>query len=101
MDIKMEGRNIDLGDELRERIQSRMESLNDRFGPMTSARVTVTKKPHKNDQRAEATAVVNVLNSTITATKDAPTVVAAVNDTLDTLTREINSKVEKKKKNHR
>lgn len=101
MDIKMEGRNLDLGDELRERIQTRLDSLNDRFGPMTSARVTVSKNAHKNDQRAEATAVVNVLNSTITATKEAPTVVGAVNDTLDTLTREISTKVAKTKKNHR
>ncbi|MBF0622406.1 MAG: ribosome-associated translation inhibitor RaiA [Magnetococcales bacterium] len=89
MDIKMEGRQVELGDDLRERIQSRFDSLDDRFGPMSHARISVEKKAHKNDQRAEVTAVVHIGKTTLTASKEAPTVIAAVNDTLDTLTREI------------
>ncbi|MBF0368355.1 MAG: ribosome-associated translation inhibitor RaiA [Magnetococcales bacterium] len=101
MDIKLEGRQVELGDELRERIQKRMENLDQRFGPITHARVSIEVKAHKNDQRAEAKAVVNVAGTTITATKENSTVVASVNDVLDTLTKELKDHVERSKKKRR
>ncbi|MBF0193691.1 MAG: ribosome-associated translation inhibitor RaiA [Magnetococcales bacterium] len=101
MEIKLEGRQVDLGSELQERIKKRLDSLDRRFGPITHARFTVERRPHKNEQRAEAKAVVNIAGSTITAAKEAPTVVAAVNETLDTLTENLKGHVEKTKKDHR
>lgn len=101
MEIKLEGRQVDLGNELQERIKKRLDSLDRRFGPITHARFTVERRPHKNEQRAEAKAVVNIAGSTITTAKEALTVVAAVNETLDTLTENLKGHVEKIKKEHR
>lgn len=101
MEIKLEGRQVELGSELQERITKRFENLDQRFGPITHARFTVERRPHNNDQRAEGTAVVNIAGSTITATKESATVVAAVNDTLETLTENLKGHVDKNKKDHR
>ncbi|MBF0383691.1 MAG: ribosome-associated translation inhibitor RaiA [Magnetococcales bacterium] len=101
MEIKLEGRQVDLGNELQERIKKRLDSLDRRFGPITHARVTVEKRPHNNEQRAEAKAIINIAGSTITVAKEAATVVAAVNETLDILTENLKGHVEKKKKDHR
>ncbi|MEO5366207.1 MAG: HPF/RaiA family ribosome-associated protein [Magnetococcus sp. WYHC-3] len=101
MDIKLEGRQVDIGADLHERIHSRFAGLDKRFGPITYARVSIEKKPHLNEGRAEVKMVANVTGSTITATRDADTVMQAVNDALDTLTEELTAHVEKKKKNHR
>ncbi len=101
MEIKLEGRQVELGSELQERIKKRLDSLDRRFGPITHARFSVERRPHKNEQRAEAKAVVNIAGSTITAAKESATVVAAVNETLDTLTQNLKAHVEKKKKDHR
>ena len=101
MEIKLEGRQVDLGSELQERIKKRLDSLDRRFGPITHARFTVEKRPHNNEQRAEAKAVVNIAGSTITAAKESATVVAAGNETLDTLAENLEGHAEKKKKDHR
>ncbi|MBF0624841.1 MAG: ribosome-associated translation inhibitor RaiA [Magnetococcales bacterium] len=101
MEIKFEGRQVDLGDELRQRVQKRFDSLDKRFGPITHARLSVEKMAHKNEQRAVVKAIVNIAGNTLTATRDAPTVMNAVNDTLDTLTQELQTYVEKKNKEHR
>lgn len=101
MEIKLEGRHVELGTELRDRVQKRFEGLDARFGPLTHARLSVEKKAHKNEQRAEATAVVNLAGVSITATKEAASVVAAVNETLDTLTENLNEYSEKSRKDHR
>ncbi|MBF0138904.1 MAG: ribosome-associated translation inhibitor RaiA [Magnetococcales bacterium] len=98
MEIKLEGRQLDIGDELKDRITKRLENLDHRFGPITSARFTIEKHAHKNEQRAEAKAVINVPGITITATKESATVMAAVNETIDTLTEELKTHAEKKKK---
>ncbi|MBF0177782.1 MAG: ribosome-associated translation inhibitor RaiA [Magnetococcales bacterium] len=101
MDIKFEGRNVELGDELRERIQKRMEAMDRRFGPVTHARVSVQKNAHKNEGRAEVTAVVNVSGTTLTAKRESATVVAAVNDALETLDLELQHFTEKHKEHRR
>ncbi|MBF0448904.1 MAG: ribosome-associated translation inhibitor RaiA [Magnetococcales bacterium] len=101
MEIKLEGRQVDIGNELQERITKRLDSLDRRFGPITHARISIERRPHNNEQRAEATAVVNIAGSTITAVKESATVVAAVNETLDTLTENLKGHVEKTKKDHR
>ncbi|MBF0425811.1 MAG: ribosome-associated translation inhibitor RaiA [Magnetococcales bacterium] len=101
MDIKLEGRNVELGNELRERIQKRMEAMDRRFGPITHARVTVQKNAHKNEGRAEVTAVVNVSGNTLTAKKESATVVAAVNEAMETLDLELQHFVEKNKDHRR
>jgi ribosomal subunit interface protein len=101
MEIKLEGRQVDLGNELQERIKKRLDSLDRRFGPITHARFTVERRPHNNEQRAEAKAVINIAGSTITTAKEAATVVAAVNETLDILTENLKGHVEKTKKDHR
>ncbi|MBF0188766.1 MAG: ribosome-associated translation inhibitor RaiA [Magnetococcales bacterium] len=100
MEVKLEGRNVEVGDEMRERIQSKLDNLDRRFGPITHARVTIERHTRKNDQRAEAKAVINIAGNTITASKEAATVPSAVNETLDTLTQEMRSYVEKQKKRH-
>ncbi|MBF0309781.1 MAG: ribosome-associated translation inhibitor RaiA [Magnetococcales bacterium] len=97
MDVKLEGRQVEIGNELRERIEKRLENLDRRFGPITHARLSVEKKAHRNEQRAEVTAVINIPGQTLTATKEAATVVEAVNETLDTLTEEIQEIVKKAK----
>ena len=101
MEIKLEGRQVELGDELRQRIQKRLDSLDQRFGPITHARITVSRNAHKNEQRAKVQAVINVAGGTITASKETPTVVAAVNDTLDKLTEKLKEHVDKTKKKKR
>lgn len=101
MEIKLEGRQLEIGDELHDRIKKRLESLADRFGPFTHTRFSVEKRPHKNEQRAEAKAIVNIAGSTITAKKESATVIAAVNDTLETLAEELKHHADKHKKNHR
>ena len=101
MEIKLEGRQVELGDELKERVRKRLEGLDDRFGPLTHARVTVSRNARKNEQRAQVVAVVNIAGSTITASKDSPTVVAAVNECMDTLTEMLKDHVDKTKKAHR
>nr|CRH07014.1 putative sigma 54 modulation protein/ribosomal protein S30EA [Candidatus Magnetococcus massalia] len=100
MELKLEGRQLDIGNELRDRITKRMETLNNRFGPITHARVSIERKAHNNEQRAEVKTVVNVTGQTIAATKEAPTVMPAVNDALDTLTHELQSWAERTKKSH-
>ncbi|MBF0283489.1 MAG: ribosome-associated translation inhibitor RaiA [Magnetococcales bacterium] len=101
MDIKLEGRQVELGDELRERVESRFKELDKKYGPIAHSRVSVERKPHKNEQRAEVTMVVNLSGETITVSKEAATVVAAVNETLETLTLQIQSHVDKHRKEHR
>ncbi|MBF0159454.1 MAG: ribosome-associated translation inhibitor RaiA [Magnetococcales bacterium] len=101
MDIKIEGRQVEIGSELQERIEKRMDSLDQRFGPITHARISVEKKAHKNEQRAEVTAVVNIAGGTITASREAATVVGAVNDVMETLTLELQTHVEKSRKDYR
>lgn len=101
MDVKLEGRNVDLGSELREKVQKRFDSLDSKFGPITYARLTVEKTAHKNEQRAEATALVNLSGNSLTATKEAATVVGAVNDALDTLTEVIKAHADRAKEAHR
>ena len=101
MEIKLEGRQVELGDELKVRVRKRLESLNNRFGPITHARVTVSRNARKNEQRAQVKIVVNIAGGTITASKELPTVMAAVNETLDTLTEMLKGHVEKTKKNFR
>jgi ribosomal subunit interface protein len=101
MDIKLEGRHVEIGDELKERITARLETLGKRFGPITHARVSIEKKAHQNDQRAEATAVVNIAGATITSTRESATVVAAVNEVLETLTLDLQEHVERSRKDHR
>jgi putative sigma-54 modulation protein len=98
MEIKLEGRQVDLGDELRERITSRLDNLDRRFGPITHARISVERKAHRNNSRAEATAVINVAGHTIAVSKDAPNVVTVINELLDTLTNDMRTHVEKTKK---
>ncbi|MGN7611362.1 HPF/RaiA family ribosome-associated protein [Magnetococcales bacterium HHB-1] len=97
MDLKIEGRQIEIGNELRERVQKRMDSLDQRFGPITHARLSIEKKAHRNDQRIEVKAIVNIVGKTITVHRAAPTVIAGVNETLETLTRDIRTHVEKHK----
>lgn len=97
MEIKLEGRQVEIGDELRERISKRLEALDKRFGPITHARVSIEKKAHRNEQRAEAMCVINLSGNTLTATKEASTVVGSVNDLMDTLTENLLEYVEKKK----
>lgn len=101
MEIKLEGRQVELGEELRERIRSRLGSMDKRFGPITHARVSVDRSARKSEQRAKVTAVINVSGSTLTVTKEMPTVVSAVNETLETLSLDLASHVEKTKKKHR
>lgn len=101
MEVKIEGRQVDIGNELRERIQKRMDSLDSRFGPITHARMSIEVKPHKNEQRAETTAVVNVAGSTITASRESGTVLASVNETIDVLTEELQQWAEKHRKTFR
>ncbi|MBF0612848.1 MAG: hypothetical protein G8345_22070 [Magnetococcales bacterium] len=101
MDVKLEGRNVDLGAELREKVQKRFDSLDSKFGPLTYARLTVEKHAHKNEQRAEATVVVNMSGTSLTATKDSATVVGAVNDAMDTLTEVIKAHGDRQKEAHR
>lgn len=101
MDIKFEGRQVDLGNELRERVTQRLQGLDKRFGPITHARLSVEKKAHKNEQRAAAKAVASLAGATLTAAKEAPTVLQSVNDVLDTLTNEMKSFSEKKKDKRR
>lgn len=97
MEIKLEGRQLDIGTELQERIHNRLDNLDRRFGPITHARVSVEKKAHKNEQRAEVKAVVSVSGSTITATKEASTVMAAFNEMIDILSAELQTHAEKRK----
>ncbi|MBF0162021.1 MAG: HPF/RaiA family ribosome-associated protein [Magnetococcales bacterium] len=101
MEIKLEGRQVELGDELCERIRSRLENLDERFGPITHARISVERSVRKIEQRAKVTAVVHISGSTLTVSKDSPTVVAAVNETLETLSLELAEHIEKTKKSHR
>ena len=101
MEIKLEGRQVELGEELRERIRSRLESMDKRFGPITHARVSIERSVRKTEQRAKVTAVVNLAGATMTVTKEAATVVAAVNETLEILSLELAQHSEKTKKNHR
>ncbi|OSM02056.1 HPF/RaiA family ribosome-associated protein [Magnetofaba australis] len=101
MDIKLEGRQVEIGDELKERINKRMDNLNSRFGPITHARVSIERKSHNNEQRAEVKGVINVPGGTLTATKESGSVVPAVNDMLDALAMEMQTWAEKNKKNHR
>ncbi|MBF0427131.1 MAG: ribosome-associated translation inhibitor RaiA [Magnetococcales bacterium] len=101
MDIKFEGRNVELGNELRERVQKRLEVMDKRFGPITHARVSVQKNAHKNDGQAEVTAVINVSGSTLTAKRESSTVVAAVNDAMETLDLELEHFVKKQKEHRR
>lgn len=101
MDVKFEGRNVELGAELRERMQKRFDGLDSKFGPLTYARMTVEKTAHKNEQRAEATALVNLTGISLTATKEAATVVGAVNEALDTLTEVIKAHSDRAKDAHR
>lgn len=101
MEIKLEGRQVELGEELRDRIRNRLENMDKRFGPITHARVSVERSVRKIEQRAKVTAVVNVTGTTLTVTKEMPTVVAAVNDTLETLSLELAQHAEKTKKKHR
>ena len=101
MEIKLEGRQVELGEALQERIRSRLEAMDERFGPITHARVSVDRSARKSEQRAKVTAVVNVVGTTLTVSKESATVVAAVNDTLETLSLELAEHTEKKKKNHR
>ena len=101
MEIKLEGRQVELGEELRERIRSRLESMDKRFGPITHARVSIERSVRKTEQRAQVTAVVNLAGATMTVTKEAATVVAAVNETLEILSLELAQHSEKTKKNHR
>lgn len=97
MEVKLEGRQVDIGDELKARIHKRMDGLDQRFGPLTHARLSVERKAHKNEQRAEVTVVVNVSGNTITVKKEAATVVAAVNETLEILDKQVKEDAEKKK----
>ncbi|MBF0589495.1 MAG: ribosome-associated translation inhibitor RaiA [Magnetococcales bacterium] len=101
MDIKIEGRQVEIGNELRERIQKRMNNLDKRFGPLTHARMTVEKNPHHKQNPAMAKAVVNLAGKSITATKEAENIMAAVNETLDTLAHEVQEHAEKKKTGRR
>ena len=101
MDIKLEGRQVEIGDELKERIESKLENLSKRFGPITHARVSIEKKSHNNEQRAEVVAVVNISGTTITVNRESATVVVAVNEMLETLSLELQTYVEKKRKDHR
>ena len=101
MEIKLEGRQVELGDELQERIRGRLDALDQRFGPITHARVSVDRSMRKNEQRAKVTAVINVVGTTLTVSKESATVVVAVNDTLETLSLELAEHTEKTKKNHR
>lgn len=97
MEIKLEGRQVEIGDELKERINKRLDALDKRFGPITHARVSIEKKAHRNEQRAEAVCVINLSGNTLTATKESPTVVGAVNELMDTLTENLLEYVERKK----
>lgn len=97
MEIKMEGRQVEIGAELQERIHTRLGNLDHRFGPITNARVSIERKAHKNEQRAEAKAIVNVVGATITATKEAASVMAAVNEMIDILTEELQTHAERRK----
>ncbi|WP_130471866.1 HPF/RaiA family ribosome-associated protein [Candidatus Magnetaquicoccus inordinatus] len=101
MEIKLEGRQVELGDELCERIRNRMTSMDQRFGPITHARLSVERSVRKIEQRAKVTAVVHISGTTVTVTKETPTVVAAVNEALETLSLELAEHVEKTKKSHR
>ena len=101
MEIKLEGRQVELGEELRERIRNRLENMDKRFGPITHARVSIERSVRKNEQRAKVTAVINVTGATLTVSKEMPTVIAAVNDTLETLGLELSKHVEKTRKKHR
>lgn len=101
MDIKLEGRQVEIGAELRERIETRLDSLDKRFGPITHARVSVEKKSHVNEQRAEVTALVNLAGHTVAVTRESSTVVAAVNEALETLTEDVKTYVERSRKAHR
>lgn len=101
MEIKLEGRQVELGDELQDRIRSRLETMDKRFGPITHARVSVDRSARKNEQRAKVTAVINVVGATVTVSKEMPTVVAAVNDALETLGLELAEHVQKAKRTRR
>ncbi len=101
MEVKMEGRQVELGDELRDRIQKQFDSLDQRFGPLTHARISVERKAHKNEERAITKTVVNVAGKTISASKKAQTIIGSVNETMDTLTQELLTHAEKSKKKHR
>ncbi|MEG3641006.1 ribosome hibernation-promoting factor, HPF/YfiA family [Magnetococcus sp. PR-3] len=100
MELKLEGRQMDIGNELRDRITTRLQTLDQRFGPITHARVSIERKSHKNAQRAEVKTVINVPGNTISSTKEAATVIPAVNEALDTLTHELQTWAEKTKKSH-
>ncbi|MBF0212618.1 MAG: ribosome-associated translation inhibitor RaiA [Magnetococcales bacterium] len=101
MEVKIEGRQVDIGDELRDRIQKQFDNLDQRFGPLTHGRISVERKAHNNEQRASVKTVVNVAGKTISATKESATVIGAINETLDTLTEELLTHAEKSKKSHR
>ena len=101
MEIKLEGRQVELGDELQDRIRNRLENLDRRFGPITHARVSVERSVKKIEQRAKVKVVVNVPGDTITISKEAPTVVAAVNEALEILGLELKEYSEKKQKKNR
>ena len=101
MEIKLEGRQIELGEELRERIRSRLDNLDKRFGPITHARVSIERSVRKNEQRAKVTSVISVSGTTLTVSKEMPTVIAAVNETLEILGLDLAQHVEKTRKSHR
>ena len=101
MEIKLEGRHVELGAELQERINKRLDSFDQRFGPITHARVTVERKARKNEQRATAKLVINIAGATLTVSKEAPNVVAAVNEALDAIHHELKTHVDKKRKSNK
>lgn len=98
MEMKLEGRHVELGAEIQERITKKLNNLDQRFGPVTHARVTVERKSRKNEKRASATLVINIAGKTLSVSKEAATVVAAVNEGLDGMTHELQTYVEKKRK---
>ncbi|MBF0296072.1 MAG: HPF/RaiA family ribosome-associated protein [Magnetococcales bacterium] len=101
MEVKIEGRQVEIGDELRERINKIFDNLDQRFGPLTHARISVERHAHNNEQRASAKTVVNVAGKTLSSAREAATVIGAVNEALETLTQELLAHTERSKKDHR
>ncbi|HEY7493110.1 MAG TPA: HPF/RaiA family ribosome-associated protein [Candidatus Tectomicrobia bacterium] len=90
MELQIEGQHIDVHDDLRSLITSRLEKLNARHGDIIHARVSLVKSSHHQHGSDEVHIFLSMnRRKVLQATKVGKTLEEAVSSTLDALSREL------------
>lgn len=90
MELQIEGQNVDLHDDLRTMITSRLEKLNARHGDIIHARVSLLKSSHHQQGSDEARMFLSMSRrKVLQASKVGKTLEEAIGNAFDALAREL------------